>query len=187
MMNRLSVLLVLWTAACGGKSAPDSTTPEGPGDGHTDHEHAGEPVGQVPAETAPVDAAPPETPPDPAKVKADLLAAEQTAYDKAKPVFGKYCASCHSKDSKKAKAKTLGHFDMTSYPFGGHHAMEVSAEVRKVLGIGGGKATMPLDNPGAVQGEELALVAAWADAFDAAHAGGAHEGQAHDHGGGHKH
>ena len=185
-MNRLVVALFV-VAACGGTSAPDTATPEGPGDGPADHEHAGEPVGQVPGDTASADAALAETPPDPAKVKADLLAAEQAAYGKARPVFDTYCATCHSKDGKKAKPKTLGHFDMTSYPFGGHHAMEVSAEVRKALGIEGGKATMPLDDPGAVQGDELALIAAWADAFDAAHAGGAHEGQGHDHGGGHKH
>src|SRR5688500_2644139 len=104
-MTHRTVLLVVLMAACGGKSAPDSTTPKG----------AGEPVGQVSRDTAPADAAPADTPPDPAQVKADLVAAEQAAYEKAKPVFGTYCAKCHSKDSKKAKPKTLGHFDMTSY------------------------------------------------------------------------
>jgi hypothetical protein len=46
---------------------------------------------------------------------------------------------------------------------------------------------MPQDNKGAVKGDELALIAAWADAFDKAHAGGAHEGMGHDHDHGHKH
>ena len=49
----------------------------------------------------------------------------------------------------------------------------------------GGKAKMPFDQKGAVQGDELSLIAAWADAFDASHRGGAHEG--HDGHGGHKH
>lgn len=187
MMKCCSVLLTALLAACGGKSAPDSTAPEGPGDGHADHHHASDDGAGHPG-TA--DEAPPETPaeeptptPDPAQVKADLLAAEQSAYEAAKPVFEKHCMKCHSKDSKKSSAKALEHFEMTSYPFGGHHAMEVGAEVRKSLGIGGGKPTMPRDKPGAVKGDELALVAAWADAFDASHAGGAHEG----HGDGHDH
>jgi hypothetical protein len=75
---------------------------------------------------------------------------------------------------------------MTTYPFAGHHAHEVAAEVRKVLGVGGGEPTMPLDKPGAVKGDELALVVAWADAFDRAHA--AQDEGHQDHGQGtHKH
>jgi mono/diheme cytochrome c family protein len=97
--------------------------------------------------------------------------AEQAAYERAKPVFEKYCASCHTRDGAKATAKKLDHFDMTAYPFGGHHAATIGATIRKVLAIGGGKPTMPADHKGAVKGEELALVAAWADAFDAAHKG----------------
>jgi hypothetical protein len=47
---------------------------------------------------------------------------------------------------------------------------------------------MPADKKGTVKGDELALIAAWADAFDKAHAGGAHEGAGHKHGDqGHKH
>jgi hypothetical protein len=124
--------------------------------------------------------------PDPAKVKADLLAVETAAYEKAKPVFEKFCAGCHSKGQKNATAKKLEHFDMTTYPFAGHHAMELGKEIRKVLGIGGGKPTMPKGKAGSVKGEDLALIAAWVDAFDASHAGGAHEGHG-DHQGGHKH
>ncbi|MBA3395968.1 MAG: hypothetical protein H0T89_25275 [Deltaproteobacteria bacterium] len=75
---------------------------------------------------------------------------------------------------------------MTSYPFGGHHAMEISGEIREVIGLTEKKPTMPADDKGAVQGDELAAIKAWADAFDAAHAGGAHEGHG-DAGGGHKH
>jgi len=144
-----------------------------------------EPTAAGPAEPAsPAEPARPTEParPDPAKVKADLLAAETAAFEKAKPVFEKHCARCHTKDGKLAAKKKLDHFDMTTYPFGGHHGMEISGEIRKTLGIGGGKPTMPFDKKGAVQGDELALIAAWADAFDASHKAGAHEGH-----GGHQH
>jgi mono/diheme cytochrome c family protein len=114
-------------------------------------------------------------PPDPAKIKADLLAAEMAAYEKAKPVFDKYCAACHSKDGKKTSASKRQHFDMTTYPFGGHHATDISEEIRETLGVTGNRPTMPADKRGAVQGEELALIKAWADAFDAARKGGAHK------------
>lgn len=54
---------------------------------------------------------------------------------------------------------------MTRYPFGGHHAGEAGEAVRSVLE----NATMPSDDPGAVTGEDLNLILAWADAFTAAH------------------
>ncbi len=173
-------------AACGGKAAPEPAPPE-PAQGEdqpstddatpNEPESAGEPADQAP--------------PDPAQVKAELLAAEKSAFELAEPVFKQHCARCHVKGGKKAKAKILDHFDMTSYPFGGHHAEEISAEIRKVLAIGGGKPTMPMDDAGAVKGDELSFIAAWADAYDKAHAGGAHEdrghGAGHDHASGHKH
>jgi hypothetical protein len=124
-----------------------------------------------------------------------LLAAEMGAYEAARPVFEEYCASCHTtktaRPSRKQKA-TLGHFSMDSYPFAGHHAHEMGETVRKVLGATGARPTMPKDSPGAVAGEALALVLAWADAWDAAHAAGAGyhadlAGKAHDHGKGHAH
>lgn len=180
-------LLVLILAACGGTSSPAQAPAEPVASGEHEHTGSGD---SPPAETPPAETPPAETPPDPAQVKAELVAAEQAAYEKARPVFEAHCARCHSKTSKKAKAKTLGHFDMTSYPFSGHHAAEISAEVREVLGIGGGKATMPKDKPGSVKGDELALVASWADAYDKAHQGGAHEDRGHGsehHQGGHKH
>ena len=132
-------------AACGGGSTPPAAAPE------------------------------PAPEPDPAALKAELLAAEQAAYQLAEPIFAKHCARCHAKGSKKARKKVLAHFEMTSYPFTGEHADEMGAEIREVLGIGGGKATMPMDKPGSVQGDELKLIADWADAYDKAKAGGAHE------------
>ena len=176
-MTRLTlVTILLVTAACGGGSA--KSTPTTPIADPI-------PMSEAPLEPAPVvepvkptEPTMPEPPPgpDPAKVKADLLAAETTAYENAKRVLAKYCASCHTKGQRGAKKNTLEHFDTTTYPFGGHHAMEVGQNVRKVLGIGGGKPTMPKNKPGVVKGDELALFATWADAFDASHAGGAHEG-----------
>jgi len=138
--------------------------------------------------------APPTTPaqpepskPDPAEPKADLLAAELAAYEKAKPVFEASCARCHTKGGKLSTEKKRGHFDMTAYPFGGHHATEIAAQIRKSLGMTGDKPTMPFDKKGSVKGDDLALIAAWADAFDAAQAAGAHEGRGDSAHGGHEH
>lgn len=190
----LAALATFALAACGSKSPPAEppTTPP------IDAEPAAPPPDAMPADhtghtMTPPDAAP--IGPDPAQIKADLLAAEHAAHEKAMPVFEKYCKSCHMKGGKSATAKKMGHFDMTEYPFGGHHVGEMSGTIRKVLGIDGSKPTMPKNKPGSVKGDELALIAAWADAFDASMAGGAHEGMAGheghdkkaDDGHGHKH
>lgn len=169
---KTSILLVLFSAACGSGGAPQPTTPP-----PTDPV----PMSEELPPTQPVDPVRPSEPvpppePDPAQIKAELLAAETVAFENAKPVFDKWCAKCHSKDGKAASAKKREHFDMTTYPFGGHHAMEVSGEIREVLGLTGKKPTMPADKKGAVVGDDLELIKAWADAFDASHQGGAHEG-----------
>lgn len=186
-MKRTLIALVLACAACGGGSSkPKSTTTAS-----TDPVPMTEMGSAAPTETAnPVDPVKPTEPaeppaPDPAKIKADLLAVEMAAFDKAKPVFDKHCAKCHSKDGSRQSTTKREHFDMTTYPFGGHHAMDVHNEIREVLGVTGKKPTMPADKKGAVKGQELELVKAWADAFDASHKGGAHEG--HDGHGEHKH
>jgi hypothetical protein len=174
-MTKLLLPIVLVAACSGGASKPATTTP--PATGPAKAAAAGDPA--TPGEAGgPGDSARPvPAAPDPAKIKAELLAAELAAFQKAKPVFGKYCASCHEKGGKNATSKKLAHFDITAYPFGGHHAVEVSKAVRKVLAIGGGTPTMPLNDKGAVKGDDLALIATWADAFDAAYHGGAHEGR----------
>lgn len=173
-------------AACGGSSSQPTTTPP-PVDPVPMNEE-GEASSAATADSVePVKPTEPAEPAaDPAKLEAELLAAEMAAYERAKPVFDKWCAKCHVKGGKKATASKLKHFDMTTYPFGGHHAMEISSEVREVLGLTGKKATMPADKKGAVKGEELELIEVWADAFDASHKGGAHEGHG-DHGGDHEH
>ena len=172
-----NLVLVFALCACGGGSSKPPVEPAQPIDPVPMPEPA--PTAAEPAK--PVEPEPPK--PDP---KAELLAAELAAYEKAKPVFARWCAKCHEKGNKLATQKKLDHFDMTTYPFGGHHGMEISKEIREALAIGGGKPTMPADKKGAVKGEELDAIKAWADAFDAAHEGGAHQGRGHDHGG-HKH
>ena len=173
----MRAVLLLVLVACGSRTSPPATAPS--------VAPAAEPTAPV-SETTPAEPATPAKPtppveppaPEPVDSKTQLAAAETAAYEKAKPVFDKWCASCHSKDGKKWTEKKLEHFDMTTYPFGGHHAAEIGGEVKEALGLTGKKPTMPKDKKGAVQGEELALIKAWADAFDAAHPGG-HGGHHH--------
>jgi hypothetical protein len=93
---------------------------------------------------------------------------ERAAFERATPAFERHCFRCHTTGGKKSKPKTLAHLDMDGYPFTGHHADEAGRVVRKVLGAEGGKATMPSDDPGAVTGDDLALILAWAQAYDRA-------------------
>jgi len=95
-------------------------------------------------------------------------------------VFEKYCSECHAQGRKKASAKRLKHFDMTTYPFGGEHTASIGNEVRKVLGIDGGKATMPDDKPGSVKGDDLEAIKAWTEAWRAAGQAGAHPAEPAD-------
>lgn len=101
----------------------------------------------------------------------EASAAERGAFMDARPVFERHCFRCHTRDGRRAKAKARAHLDMTSYPFGGHHAGEAGDAVRTALGAGPRKerATMPSDDPGAVTGADLKLLLAWADAFTLAH------------------
>ena len=119
--------------------------------------------------------APPPPPPTPPPAPSgDLLADERALWERAKPVLVKYCADCHTRDGKRAAKKKLDHFSLDSYPPGGHHTKTIGPAVREVLGIGGGKATMPFDKPGSVTGDDLAAVKAWADAWEAADNAGLH-------------
>src|SRR5262245_4863310 len=160
-------------AGCGSKSSPPKTTPSDP-----PPVAAGlDPPKQAPKPADPEPAPKPEPPkPDP---KAELLAAETSAWEAAKPTFTKYCATCHTKDGKKAAKKKLDHFAMDTYPPGGHHIATIGFTIRDVLGISGKKPTMPFDKPGSVKGDELASIKAWTDAWEAAEKGGAHAGGAH--------
>lgn len=96
-------------------------------------------------------------------------AEELAAFEIARPVFERHCFRCHTTDGHKSKSKALDHLSMDRYPFGGHHADEAGTVVSKVLRADApGKATMPSDDRGAVRGDDLAKVLAWAAAFDRA-------------------
>jgi len=189
MTKHIALILTAVVAACGSRSSSTPTTPAEPAYDHTDHDHAGH-AGHAGSSTAVAtpDPAPkqPDKPEpaklDPAKVKAALLASERSAWDTAKPVFDKACATCHTKAGKKSAKKKLDHFDMDTYPPGGHHTGTIGFTIRDVLGISGKKPTMPFDKPGSVQGEDLAKIKAWTDAWEAADKGEAHPPAApHEH------
>lgn len=182
------LLLAAALAACGSASPASPTTPGGPpvstppagASASAQHE------APSPAEPAqPVEPSAPAAPesveparPDP---KAALLAAEASAWETAKPVFTKYCATCHTREGKKASKKKLDHFDLGTYPAGGHHTATIGVTVRDVLGLGGKKATMPYGKPGSVTGKDLAAIKAWTDAWEAAEKAEAHPHPADHH------
>jgi hypothetical protein len=114
----------------------------------------------------------------PSVVSAD----EKAAYDRAEPVFAKFCFACHSTKTGHKNEKALEHMNMDAYPFGGHHAQEAGSAIREVLGGTGKPPTMPDDDPGAVKGDDLKVVLAWADEFDKSHprdSEGDHDGAGH--------
>src|SRR5262245_13291229 len=84
-------------------------------------------------------------------VRIQLLADERTAYERARPVFAKRCAHCHSQRGRLATATKLERFDVTSYPFGGRYGQDTS-KLRRVLGLDGSPPIMPFDAPGSVRG-----------------------------------
>lgn len=181
MVKTLVMLGMLGAAAgagCGSTATPPPNTPTAPvadpplSAGPVANAGATGSAAAPPTPTTPPRADPPA--PDPAQVKAALLASETVAWTTAKPAFDKACASCHTKDGKKAAKKKLDHFDMSSYPPGGHHTGTIGYTIREVLGLTDKPATMPYGKPGTVKGEDLALIKAWTDAWETAEKGGAH-------------
>ena len=167
MTRTFTMLLLTAAIACGSKSsASPKTTPSAPP--VTAGSDAPKPTEPEKPAAEPVKD---DAKPDP---KATLLAAETSAWEAAKPAFTKYCATCHTKDGKKAAKKKLDHFDMDTYPLGGHHTSTIGFTIREVLGLASKKATMPYDKPGSVKGDELAAIKAWTDSWEAAEKGGAH-------------
>lgn len=158
----VGALVAVLSCGSGTQSVRPTSAPEP--DNAPDREREHEAAGEHPA--APTESAP-AVAPEPAA--GDRVADERAAYERARPVFQKYCAMCHTTGGTHAKKAALQRFTMDQYPFGGHHASEIASSIREVLGAGGEEPTMPRDIPGAVQGEELALVLAWAEAFDSAH------------------
>ncbi|CAN5917899.1 hypothetical protein BH11MYX2_BH11MYX2_04750 [soil metagenome] len=181
-MKRIVLILAAGLTACGSKSPPSPTTPPEPAHDHADHDHAGSGSAVATPDPMPMvpDKAADPAKPDPATVKTALLASERTAWDTAKPVFDKSCATCHTKAGKESAKKKLDHFDMDTYPLGGHHTGTIGFTIREVVGITGKKPTMPFDKPGSVQGDDLAKIKAWTDAWEAADTGGAHPPAAPD-------
>jgi mono/diheme cytochrome c family protein len=177
MIPRSGALAALFLLACTSKPAPEPTAPASdplPERTATAPEPAPEPTAPAPEPAPEPEPDPEPTAPKPPRAAtrspAQLLASEKAAFERARPVFQQHCARCHAEGGKKAKPKTLGHFDMTRYPFGGHHADEMSATIREALGIGGGEPSMPMDDPDALEKSELSLISAWADAYDKARA-----------------
>ena len=177
----IPLLAAIAVAACGSTPSAASTTPpatipspapDTPPHGH-DHETAGGAVA-VPQSPSKEPEKPVEPSPAAADPKADLLAAETAAWATARPVLEKTCAACHTSAGKKATKKKLGHFSFDSYPPSGHHTSTIGFTIRDVLGLSGKKPTMPYDKPGSVQGDDLAKIKAWTDAWEAATKGGAH-------------
>lgn len=181
MTNHIALVLAASLVACGSKAPPPTTPADLPHD-HADHDHGSAGSGVATPDPVPEDPGKPTDParPDPATVKAELLASERAAWDTAKPAFDKACSTCHTKAGKKSAKKKLDHFDMDTYPPGGHHTGTIGFTIREVLGLTGKKATMPFDKPGSVQGEDLAKIKAWTDAWEAADKGGAHPPAAPD-------
>lgn len=106
---------------------------------------------------------------------------ERAAFERARPVFEAYCMKCHTTAGAKTSGKAVHHISMDAYPFAGHHAAEAGTAVREALT--GAEPTMPKDNPGTLKPDELALVLAWADAFDRSHPKaphGDHDDDEHD-------
>ncbi len=173
----VGLLSALALAACGSSSTPaEAPTPD--------------PVDPVaaPTETPPVPVPVPVPVPEPptAPVVLDLMAVEMAAYESAKPVFEEQCAGCHTADAKRKKQKKgVGHFSMGSYPFDGHHRTKLGQSIRVAIGATDKAATMPQDDPGSLEGADLAALVAWADAFDAAAEAGVgyHGAAASSHGG----
>lgn len=107
-------------------------------------------------------------------------AEERQAYERARPVFERYCAACHSSVSGNEVA--LGHFAMDTYPFEGHHAAEIAGTIRRVLGATGERPTMPLGRPGVVRDAELQVILDWALTFERTH-----DRESKQHSGHHRH
>jgi hypothetical protein len=176
-MLRSFTTLVLMLAACGGSASAAPATPAAP-------PRAAAPTPDTVATPAPApEPAPPAASPERAAREdaSALLARETAAWQAAQPVFARSCATCHSTQGKKASKKKLDHFTLDAYPPGGHHTATIGFTIRDVLGLSGKKPTMPYDQPGSVQGADLAAIKAWTDAWEAAEKAGAHPPAADHH------
>ena len=174
-----TLMMVFGLTGCAAKTPPSGSTQERVAPLAEKHEnHAsdlpGDHSAHVHSEPPPNNATPPAD-----AVPQPVVSDEMAAFAKAKPIFEKYCAKCHTEASGKRAA--LKHFVMDSYPFGGHHADSMPATIRNVLGQSGKQATMPKGKPGVVVGDELKLILEWADATERAASGKKQRSDGHDH------
>lgn len=165
------LITLLFAVACGGGGDKKPTTPTEPTPTPTETMAKTETPAEQPAPTEPTPPAEPPAPPQP-DPKQVAMEAELAAFEKAKPVFEKFCQGCHGK-GRGATKKALGELDINEYPFKGEHAN--AKDIKKTLGVDGKKATMPKNKPGSVKGDDLAAIVAWADAWQAAEDVGAHQ------------
>lgn len=100
----------------------------------------------------------------------DVALVEVAAYVQARSAFQRHCFRCHAITGEEATKKSLERLDMSRYPFGGRRGPIAGRAIRQVLGDGGGKPTMPKDDPGGVQGDDLLVISKWADVFDSVRA-----------------
>jgi hypothetical protein len=189
-MPTICLILLVSVSACG----PKDVIPNAPSHPANPDAPAGAPAvaGMPPNAAAP--AQPPKgheghgdhgAPPPAADDKLALAAAEKAAFEKARPILMKNCAHCHTSKGEKANKKKLDHFNMDTYPFGGHHATTMGKTIREVLGVAGKEATMPKDDPGAIKGADLDAIVEWTKAFDKSHEAGLHQHGDHGHEHGH--
>lgn len=200
-----TLVLAAALAACGSSSSAAKTTPDVPASSGASTATSSDPPVAVtqpaepaepatpaepaaPTPAAPQPATPPPAAPRPAAPevprpdpKARLLAAETSAWEAARPVLTKHCASCHTRDGKRTSKKKLDHLDLDTYPPKGHHAAKIGAAIRDVLGLSGKRPTMPYGKAGSVKGDELATIKAWIEAWEAAEKASAHAGAGSHH------
>lgn len=141
----------------------------------------------APSSPPPVAGAPPSAAPS---ASVALPEAELAAYRAAAPVFERYCLACHRPGTNSMSVITSNTLDLGTYPFTGSSSNEAGFLIAAALGapladldardeaplslarqhIGAGrppKARMPKDQPGAVQGDDLERILAWARAWRA--------------------
>jgi hypothetical protein len=170
MRSTLTLFIVFAATAC--TSAPRPATVIDPSANHVAAQPNAEPTSS--AQDAGEDLVAVTIAQDATDVPGEPPSEERLAFEQAKPVFDKFCADCHTTTGRRSTTNSRAHFSMDGYPFGGHHTTSMGPTIRKVLGMTGRRAVMPRDNPGAVQGDELARVLVWADAWDKAQVAGLH-------------
>lgn len=168
-LRAVIVLVIFVSAGCGSTPPSTPSTPAGTAAPHSHEAHSHDGHAAVHSPAAPATSASASSGGAVAPTTSAAASEEQLAYARARPVLERSCAGCHTTAGTHAKKiSALKHFSMDSYPFGGHHADEITATIRKVLGATGKRASMPPVGAPALPPEDRAVILAWADAVDAA-------------------